>query len=225
MKTFFHLFFFSLASLSIAGCNDVSNSNSKPNSESGKTLSEDNRPVILFFGDSLTAGYGVADPDQVWTARVEKMLEKDGYAYRCVNAGLSGDTTSGGLARLDWVLQMNPKIFVLELGANDSMRGVPISEIQKNLEAIIQRVRKKNPDTKILLLGMKTFPNLGKEYRSQFDSIFPKIADQTKVSFVPFLLEGVAGDRKLNQPDGIHPTGEGHAILASNVYPFLKKLL
>ncbi|WP_078129475.1 arylesterase [Leptospira alexanderi] len=180
---------------------------------------------ILFFGDSLTAGLGLGSPEEAFPALVEKELFKNGISTQAINAGMSGDTTSGGLARLDWAMSSGFDLFVLELGANDSMRGISPDQTEKNLKEIIVRVRKKNPKVKILLVGMKTFPNLGKEYRKKFEAVFPKIAKEENLPLVPFFLDGVAGVKKLNQKDGIHPTAEGHRILAKNLFPFVQKIL
>ncbi|EMJ93314.1 arylesterase [Leptospira alstonii] len=180
---------------------------------------------ILFFGDSLTAGLGLASPDEAFPSVLENRFSKNGIQVKAINAGMSGDTTSGGLARLDWALSSGFDLFVLELGANDSMRGISPDQTEKNLKEIITRVRKKNPKVKILLLGMKTFPNLGKDYRKKFESIFPKIAKDENIPLVPFFLDGVAGIQKLNQKDGIHPTSQGHRILAQNLFPFIQKIL
>ncbi|ABJ75704.1 arylesterase [Leptospira borgpetersenii] len=180
---------------------------------------------ILFFGDSLTAGLGLGSPEEAFPALVEKELFKSGISTQAINAGMSGDTTSGGLARLDWAMSSGFDLFVLELGANDSMRGISPDQTEKNLKEIIVRVKKKNPKVKILLVGMKTFPNLGKEYRKKFEAVFPKIAKEENLPLVPFFLNGVAGVKKLNQKDGIHPTAEGHRILAKNLFPFIQKIL
>ncbi|AXR65675.1 arylesterase [Leptospira mayottensis] len=180
---------------------------------------------ILFFGDSLTAGLGLGSPEEAFPALVEKELFKNGISTQAINAGMSGDTTSGGLARLDWAMSSGFDLFVLELGANDSMRGISPDQTEKNLKEIIVRVKKKNPKVKILLVGMKTFPNLGKEYRKKFEAIFPKIAQEENLPLVPFFLDGVAGIKKLNQKDGIHPTAEGHRILSKNLFPFVQKIL
>ncbi|AXX15579.1 arylesterase [Leptospira borgpetersenii] len=180
---------------------------------------------ILFFGDSLTAGLGLGSPEEAFPALVEKELFKSGISTQAINAGMSGDTTSGGLARLDWAMSSGFDLFVLELGANDSMRGISPDQTEKNLKEIIIRVKKKNPKVKILLVGMKTFPNLGKEYRKKFEAVFPKIAKEEHLPLVPFFLSGVAGVKKLNQKDGIHPTAEGHRILAKNLFPFIQKIL
>ncbi|WP_442915966.1 arylesterase [Leptospira sp. GIMC2001] len=194
--------------------------NAAEHESQGKT-----KKTIVFFGDSLTAGLGLASQDDAWPALVGEKLNSEGYDYDIINAGLSGDTTSGGLSRLDWALRIKPDVFVLELGANDSMRGVPIATIRKNLNEIIQTVQSKSPETKILLAGMRTFPNLGAVYRKQFDNLYPEIAREHSLLLVPFILDGIAGDRKLNQKDGIHPTEDGHKIMAENIYPYIKKLL
>lgn len=187
--------------------------------------SNDSKIRILFFGDSLTAGLGLNSPDEAFPALIEKELNQKGISSQAVNAGMSGDTTSGGLARLDWAMNAGFDLFVLELGANDSMRGISPDQTEKNLKEIIARVRKKNPKAKILLVGMRTFPNLGKEYRKKFESVFPKISKEENLPLVPFFLDGVAGMKKLNQKDGIHPTAEGHRILAKNLLPFVQKIL
>lgn len=183
-------------------------------------------PGILFFGNSLTAGMGLLDPDEeAWPALIGKKLKQEGYTYEIWNAGLSGDTTTSALSRLNYVLVKEPEIFVLELGANDSMRGISPSLTKRNLENIIQTVRGRYQNTKILLIGMQTFPNLGIKFKREFDAIYPELARSQKVLLVPFLLEGVAGERHLNQEDGIHPTKEGHEIMANTVYPYIKKLV
>ncbi|KWV24852.1 acyl-CoA thioesterase [Leptospira interrogans] len=180
---------------------------------------------ILFFGDSLTAGFGLNSPEEAFPALLEKELSKKGIVSQTINAGVSGDTSSGGLARLNWAMSSDFDLFVLELGANDSMRGISPDQTEKNLKEIISKVRKKNSKAKILLLGMKTFPNLGKEYRKKFEAVFPKIAKEENLILVPFFLDGVAGIKNLNQKDGIHPTAEGHRILAKNLIPFFQKIL
>ncbi|PJZ56545.1 arylesterase [Leptospira barantonii] len=187
--------------------------------------SNDSKIRILFFGDSLTAGLGLNSPDEAFPALIEKSLNQNGISSQAVNAGMSGDTTSGGLARLEWAMSTGFDLFVLELGANDSMRGISPDQTEKNLKEIVARVRKKNPKAKILLVGMKTFPNLGKEYRKKFEAIFPKLSKEENLPLVPFFMDGVAGIKKLNQKDGIHPTAEGHKILSKNLLPFVQKIL
>jgi len=177
--------------------------------------------VILFFGTSLTAGMGL-DPNDAYPAVIQKKLDSLDLPYQVVNAGLSGETTAGGRNRIDWVLNQEVKLFVLELGANDGLRGIPLDETRKNLQAIIDRVRSKNPGTKIILAGMQIPPNLGQEYTSEFRNIFPELAKKNIIRLIPFLLEDVAGNPELNQQDGIHPTAKGQKILAGNVWEVLE---
>ena len=176
--------------------------------------------VILFFGDSLTAGMGL-DQENAFPAIIQEKIDSLGLEYLVINAGLSGETTASGKNRVSWVLNQNVDIFVLELGANDGLRGVPLEETRKNLQAIIDTVRAKNPETKIILTGMQIPPNMGKEYASGFRNIFPELAKKNDVYLVPFLLEDVGGNPELNQSDGIHPTAEGQKILAENVWDVL----
>lgn len=177
--------------------------------------------TILFFGDSLTAGLGL-DPNQAFPALIQQRLDSLGYAYQVVNAGLSGETTASGRNRLDWVLRQPVEIFVLELGANDGLRGIPLSETRKNLEEMILLVRNKYPGVTIVLAGMQLPPNMGPEYTLEFRKIFPELADKHQVLLIPFLLNGVGGIPELNQEDGIHPTAEGHQIVAGNVWQVLE---
>lgn len=186
--------------------------------------STDNQRVILFFGNSLTAGYGL-DMEQAFPALIQKRIDSLGYPYRVVNAGLSGETTASGKNRIDWVLNTIPDIFILELGANDGLRGLPLEETPKNLQEIIDAVRKVNPDVKIIITGMEVPPNLGKEYTAEFRSIFPYLAKKNNITLIPFLLEGVAGEPELNLSDGIHPNAEGHKIVAETVWKYLNPML
>jgi len=181
----------------------------------------DETGVILFFGTSLTAGMGL-DPNDAYPAVIQQKLDSLNLPYQVVNAGLSGETTASGINRIDWVLNQEVDVFVLELGANDGLRGIPLDETRKNLQAIIDRVRSKNPETKIILAGMQIPPNLGQEYTSGFRNIFPELAKKNKLRLIPFLLEDVAGNPELNQQDGIHPTAEGQKILAGNVWKVLE---
>jgi len=180
--------------------------------------------TVLFFGDSLTAGYGL-DPSQAFPALIQKKIDKQGWNFRAVNAGLSGETTAGGLRRIDWVLRRPIDVFVLELGANDGLRGLPVDEAKENLSAIMERVRKKYPHVKILLAGMQVPTNLGKDYTSRFREMFPELARVHNVALIPFLLKDVGGIPELNLPDGIHPTPAGHEIVAKNVWSVLEPLL
>lgn len=180
--------------------------------------------VILFFGDSLTAGYGLS-PEEAFPAQTEKILQHKGKQVKVINAGLSGETTAGGLSRIDWVLMQPIDVFVLELGGNDGLRGLPLEQTRKNLQAIIDKVKGKYPSCKIVLAGMMVPPNMGKEYSDDFHKVFRDIATRNKSVLIPFLLENVGGIEKLNQADGIHPNAEGHKIVAENISKTLLPLL
>jgi len=182
------------------------------------------RKVILFFGTSLTAGMGL-DPNEAFPAVIQEKIDSLNLPYEVVNAGLSGETTAGGKNRINWVLNQKVDIFVLELGANDGLRGVPLTETKSNLQAIIDVVKEKNTDTKIVLAGMEIPPNMGEAYTSEFRNLFPELAKKNNLTLVPFLLQNVGGIKELNQPDGIHPTAEGQKILANNVWKVLKPVL
>lgn len=185
---------------------------------------EDEKRTILFFGNSLTAGMGL-ESQEAFPALIEARLDSLGYDYKVVNAGLSGETTAAGKNRLDWVLTDNVAVFVLELGANDGLRGIPLSETRKNLQEMITMVNKKNPDTEIILAGMQLPPNMGEDYTTKFRNIFPDLAQKNDLELIPFLLEGVAGKPELNQEDGIHPTAKGYEIVAENVWDVLKEVI
>jgi acyl-CoA thioesterase-1 len=180
--------------------------------------------TIVFFGNSLTAGYGV-DPSEAFPALVQDKIDSLQLPYKVVNAGLSGETTAGGKSRIDWILRQPVDIFVLELGGNDGLRGIPIAETSKNLQAIIDRVREKYPHVKIILAGMQIPPNMGKNYASAFRVVFQQLAANNQIDLIPFLLENVGGVSYLNQADGIHPNPEGHRIVAENVWKVLRGLL
>ena len=180
--------------------------------------------VILFYGDSLTAGYGLS-PEEAFPALVEKKLNQDEKKVRVVNAGLSGETSAGGLTRLDWVIRQHIDVFVLELGANDGLRGLPLEQTQKNLQQIIDRVKAKFPNVKIVIAGMMVPPNMGPEYTTKFRKIFPDLAKKNNATLIPFLLQDVAGNEKLNIEDGIHPNPEGHKIVAENVVKVIAPLI
>ncbi len=186
--------------------------------------SENGVKTILFFGNSLTAGYGL-ETEESFPSLIQDKLDSLNLDYEVINAGLSGETTSGGKNRLEWVLNQKVDVFVLELGANDGLRGVPLSETRTNLQTIIDMVRQKNKDTKIVLAGMMIPPNMGKDYTTEFRTIFPDLAAQNEIQLIPFLLEGVAGNPVLNLEDGIHPTAEGQKIVANNVWVILKNVL
>jgi len=180
--------------------------------------------TIIFFGDSLTAGYGLST-EQAFPFIVEQELLKRGLDYKVVNAGLSGETSAGGLTRIDWILNQPVDIFVLELGANDGLRGLPLDQTKINLQNIIEKVLKKNPEVEIVLAGMMVPPNMGKEYSDQFTNMYLELAENNDTIFIPFLLDGVGGHSDLNLPDGIHPNVEGHKIVAKTVLRFLEDIL
>ena len=182
------------------------------------------KKVILFYGNSLTAGYGV-EPSEAFPALVEEKVDSAGLNYTVVNAGLSGETTAGGKSRIGWVMRQPVSVFVLELGGNDGLRGLPLKQTRQNLQAIIDTVRQKSPDAKIVLAGMQIPPNLGTDYTREFRDLFKEVADRNNAVLIPFLLENVGGIAKLNQPDGIHPTPAGHKIVANTVWGVLKPLL
>jgi acyl-CoA thioesterase-1 len=185
----------------------------------------DSQPAIVFLGTSLTAGYGLLE-SQAFPALIEARLEDTNrFDYRVVNAGVSGDTSAGGLRRLDWLLRLPIAVLVLELGANDMLRGQSVSQLRTNLESILERTRRTHPQVKFLIAGMRAVPNLGPDYVREFDSLFPALAKQFGAGFVPFLLEDVAANRDLNQADGIHPTAKGHSLIAERVWEELEDLL
>jgi acyl-CoA thioesterase I len=180
--------------------------------------------VILFFGDSLTAGYGLST-EEAFPALIEKNCIKNGTPCRSINAGLSGETSAGGLSRIDWILRQPVDVFVLELGANDGLRGLPLDQTKKNLQSIIDKVKAKYPKVKVVIAGMLVPPNMGPDYTASFRKIFPELAKKNNATLIPFLLQDVAGYEKLNLADGIHPNQEGHKIVADNVYEVLSSLL
>lgn len=184
----------------------------------------DNSKVIVFFGDSLTAGYGL-DTKEAFPAVIQQIVDSLNLNYTVINAGLSGETTASGKNRLDWVLNQKADVFILELGANDGLRGIPLTETRQNLQDIIDSVREKNPDMVIILAGMQIPPNMGQEYTAEFRRIFPELADKNEALIIPFLLDNVAGIPELNQVDGIHPTVEGQKIVADNVWEVLEPVL
>lgn len=185
---------------------------------------DESSKVILFFGDSLTAGYGLSK-EQAFPAIVQRKIKEKGYKYKVINAGLSGETSAGGLSRINWILKNPVDIFVLELGANDGLRGLPLEQTKHNLQQIINKVKAKNPDVKVVIAGMMMPPNLGAEYATAFMQLFPELAKNNDAHLIPFLLEGVAGNEKLNLNDGIHPNQTGHSIVAENVWEVLNPLL
>jgi len=179
-------------------------------------------PVIVALGDSLTSGRGVA-ADEAYPALLEVRLRREGYEYRVVNAGVSGDTTAGGLRRVDWVLRADPEVVIVALGANDGLRGQSPRAMRANLDAIVARLAASG--ARVLLAGMRLPPNYGAEFAREFQAVFPDVARRAGIALMPFLLEGVAADPGLNQPDGIHPNPAGHRVIAHRLWPYLRPLL
>lgn len=179
-------------------------------------------PLIVFLGDSLTAGSGLGQGD-AFPALIQARLEREGRRVRIVNAGVSGDTSAGGLARMDWMLQQDPDVVVVALGANDGLRGQPTEALERNLRAIVAKAR--DHGARVLLVGMRMPPSLGEEYTREFAAVYPRVAKDSEVELVPFLLEGVGGRAELNQADGLHPNEAGQRRMADTVYDALEKLL
>lgn len=180
------------------------------------------RPRIAVLGDSLTAGYGV-NPDEAYPALLQQRLDAAGFKYQIVNAGVSGDTSAGGLSRIDWALEGDVRVLIVALGANDGLRGLPVEELRRNLSAIIERAQARH--VKVVLAGMEAPPNFGPAYTTGFHQIYPELAKHYGTALVPFLLQGVAGIEALNQRDGIHPNPEGARLVAGSVWAVLRPLV
>ena len=178
--------------------------------------------VIVALGDSLTAGLGVAQ-EEAYPALLQARLRREGLGYRVVNAGVSGDTSAGGRRRVDWVLRSKPEIVIVALGANDGLRGLAVDSLRDNLEAIVERLQAAG--VRVLLVGMRVPPNYGDTYARAFAAVFPTVARRTGVPLAPFLLDGVAANPRLNQPDGVHPTADGQRVIADKLWPYLRPLL
>lgn len=208
----------------VLACNDNKTSDGQKNGSAKNADSAVTKKTIVFFGNSLTAGYGLS-PSEAFPAIIQNKIDSLGLPYKVINAGVSGETSSGGNGRIDWILKQPLDVFVLELGANDGLRGIPLSETKKSLQSIIDKVKAKYPEAKLVLAGMQIPPNMGVTYTTEFRNIYPDLAKKNTAMLIPFLLEGVGGDLKLNQQDGIHPTAEGHQIVAENVWRVLEDLL
>ena len=180
------------------------------------------KAVVLAFGDSLTAGYGVKD-EESYPSKLQEKISSAGFPHKVVNAGVSGDTTAGGVRRIRWLMKHEPEIVILALGANDGLRGLSIDEMRKNLEVMITICREHN--AQILLAGMKALPNYGEDYMREFETVFPELAEKHDLIFLPFLLEGVAGEREYTQSDGLHPLASGYSIITDLVWQRLKPML
>jgi acyl-CoA thioesterase I len=223
------LFLFLLVA-TLFGCQ--SNSAPTPNAEQPTAASSTSvapppvtgRKTIVFFGNSLTAAYNLKQ-EQGFPALIQKKIDALGLAYTCIDAGLSGETTADGVNRVEWILRQPVDIFVLELGGNDALRGLPIEQSRNNLAIIAKKVKNRYPDCKVVLAGMQAPPNLGKTYTNAFRQMYVDIAAEQQTGLIPFLLEGVGGNPRLNLPDGIHPNEEGQKIVAENVWKVLQPLL
>jgi acyl-CoA thioesterase-1 len=184
----------------------------------------DERPAILFFGTSLTAGLGV-EPEEAFPALLQHKLDSAGLSFRTVNAGVSGETSAAALRRIDWLLQQPIAVLVLELGANDALRGQDLVAARRNLQEIIDRTRARFPSVAVLVAGMEAPPNLGSRYTREFRAMFVDLARANRAALIPFVLDGVGGVAELNQVDGIHPTAAGHRVVADNVWRMLAPML
>lgn len=222
------LFIVSMIMLAACGennSNDSKQSGNVPAKDTGTASTAAPAKTIVFFGNSLTAGYGLEDASDAFPSLIQHKIDSLKLPYKVINAGVSGETSSGGNGRVDWILRESPDVFVLELGANDGLRGISPVETRKNLQSIIDKVKAKNPNVIIIIAGMMMPPNMGQQYTAQFRNIFPDLAKANNAALIPFLLEGVGGEVKFNQQDGIHPTAEGHQILADNVWKVMAGLL
>lgn len=222
------IFLYGLMVFLLFSCGNNAEKQNAPNEQKKEqkqaTAGAEKTKTIVFYGNSLTAGYGV-DPSEAFPALVQHIIDSLNMGYKVVNAGLSGETTAGGRSRIDWILRQPVNVFVLELGGNDGLRGIPITETAKNLQAIIDKVKAKYPDAKIILAGMQVPPNMGRKYATEFREVFQQLAQKNNTTLIPFLLEGVGGIQDLNQSDGIHPNPDGHKIVAENVWKVIQPVL
>ena len=223
-------FCYFLITFSLISCgNDIKNKSVEENKAQESTIntqeSMSTKKTILCFGDSITAGYGLDDTNNAYPALLQAKVDALGLEYVVVDSGVSGETSAGGKSRIDWVLKQEIDVFLLELGANDGLRGVPLSETKTNLQAIIDAVRDKDPNITIILAGMELPPNMGQDYTTQFRALFADLAQSNQLPFIPFILKDVGGIVELNQGDGIHPNIEGHKIVANTVWEVLKEQL
>ena len=222
MKGFFAL---SLLALSLVACQSDAPKNTPTTTTAAPSPAASvTKKNIVFFGNSLTAAYQLS-PEQGFTAHIQRKIDSLSLSYICVNAGLSGETTADGVNRIDWVLEQPIDIFVLELGGNDALRGLPVTESKKNLQAMLAKVKAKYPNCKLVVAGMLAPPNLGANYTNAFRDMYPALAKSNGATLIPFLLENVGGIPALNLPDGIHPNVEGQKIVAETVWAILKPLL
>lgn len=230
MKIFLKFCYFSFLLILLSCGADTSSKNEKTTkNEPTETVSNNNEnnatKRIVFFGDSLTAGYGLEDINDAFPGVIQTKIDALSLGYTVVNSGVSGETTSGGKNRINWILNQKVDVFILELGANDGLRGIPLAETRRNLQAIIDAVLQKYPSAKIILAGMQLPPNMGQDYTTEFRTIFPELAKKNNLYLIPFLLKDVGGIPRLNQGDGIHPTVAGQKILAKNVWSVLEPII
>lgn len=223
-------FCYFIVAFSVLSCGNTKNENTEESEiiseETRETEAESkNTKTILCFGDSITAGYGLDDENDAFPALLQQKIDSLKLNYTVVNSGLSGETSAGGKSRIDWVLNQAISVFILELGANDGLRGVPLSETRANLQAIIDTVQDKRPETTIILAGMELPPNMGQEYTAEFRTIYSDLAAKNNLQFIPFILKDVGGIEALNQNDGIHPNEAGHKIVAETVWEVLEPLI
>ena len=233
MRTFTSFFLFILILMACDSSSNQQQSNNVSETGTDETENATSHPGeaetanwIVFFGNSLTAGYGLTQ-EQAFPALIQEKIRTSNLNYKVYNAGESGATSADGVSRIDFLLDQIPPInvFVLELGANDGLRGISTEETQRNLQEIIDRVKTRYPDVSILIAGMEVPPNMGEQYADEFREIFRNLAVVNQTALIPFLLEGVAGDPDVNQDDGIHPTAKGHIMVADHVWTFLRPLL
>ena len=228
LMTFLHLYLAALLGLALTACNSGPTAERTVPSTAPATQAPAAAKAaikrLLFFGNSLTAGYGV-EPEQAFAGLIGQKIDSLKLGYEVINAGLSGETTAGGRSRVGWILKQPVDVFVLELGGNDGLRGLPLSATRENLQGIVDTVRRRSPGAQIVLAGMQIPPNMGQSYARDFKLLYQEIAAKNHLVLIPFLLEGVGGDRSLNQADGIHPTPAGHRIVARTVWAVLQPLL
>lgn len=202
----------------------VQDSTTKAGSQTATEPSEASEKVMLIFGDSIAAGYGL-EQQEAFPALLQTKIDSIKAPWKVINGGLSGETTAAGVRRLEWSLQQRVDLLLIELGGNDALRGVSVSEMRSNLDQMIQMTKAKYPDAIIVLAGMKAPPNLGSKYAQEFEAVYAQVAKKHGITLIPFILEGVGGIERLNQADQIHPTAEGHRIIAKTVWEVLEPLL
>jgi acyl-CoA thioesterase I len=217
---------FLLLAITFGACNQTADKPKAVQTATNTAQPKTAKKNILFFGNSLTAAYGLEDVSKGFVGLMDMRLDSLHLPYRCINAGLSGETTSGGAQRVEWVIGQQPvDIFVLELGGNDALRGLKPEESIKNLQAIIDKVKTKYPSVQIVLAGMEAPRNMGNAYTTAFHNMYPTLAAKNKLALIPFILEGVGGVAEMNQKDGIHPTEAGNKIIIETIWKTLKSLL